>query len=210
MVRRSLSAALAVTVRDRPSLTTLRRLGLDPVLAADPVLTLPVEPVAPDRLVVALRRSVPRPEDRQPGCFLRAAVKALIPAPIGCRPWPPPWTGPPQPLDWYHGSSPCSGPVTIFSTSKWRHDVHPERADGTRPRRRHGRDRPRRGSGGDALPRQVAALAAGRPSVLIGYSPKVAALAAEAAPATSLLPNDPAAFGLLAGAVEAAGGAATG
>ena len=50
----------------------------------------------------------------------------------------------------------------------------------------------------------------GRPSVLIGYSPKVAALAAEAAPATSLLPNDPAAFGLLAGAVEAAGGAATG
>ena len=41
----------------------------------------------------------------------------------------------------------------------------------------------------------VAALAAGRPSVLIGYSPKVAALAADAAPAALLVGNHPSAFG---------------
>jgi polysaccharide pyruvyl transferase WcaK-like protein len=43
----------------------------------------------------------------------------------------------------------------------------------------------------------IAALAAGRPAVLVGYSPKVAALAEDAAPAAILIGNHPGAFGEL-------------
>ncbi len=209
MVRRSLSAALAVTVRDRPSLTMLRRFGLDPVLAADPVLALRVEPVAPDRLVVSLRRSVPHPEDRLGRLLPAGRSKGADPG----ADWVPAMAAA---LD---RTAAATGLVPRFvAMQRGRDDLLHEQVAATMSTPSEQTAPDLAGVMGEIARGVVvvamryhggvAALAAARPSVLIGYSPKVAALAAEAAPATSLLPNDPAAFGLLAGAVEAAGGRA--
>ena len=174
------------------------------------MLTLLVEPVAPDRLVVALRRSVPRPEDRQPGCFPAGRSKGADPG----ADWVPAMAAA---LD---RTAAATGLVPRFvAMQRGRDDLLHEQVAATMSTPSEQTAPDLAGVMGEiarawwwwrCATTGVAALAAGRPSVLIGYSPKVAALAAEAAPATSLLPNDPAAFGLLAGAVEAAGGAATG
>ena len=194
MVRRSLSTAGVVTVRDRPSLNALRRLGLSPLLAADPVLSLPVEVADADRLVVCLR-----PPVGQPGRFGRLLPAASGPAEPG-----PVWVDAmAAALD---QTATALGLTTRFvAMQRGRDDlIHQQVAEKMRtpseqavPELVDVLTEVSRGQVVVAMRYHggVAALAAGRPSVLIGYSPKVAALAADAAPAALLVGNHPSAFG---------------
>ncbi len=190
MVRRSLSTARVVTVRDRPSLNALRRLGLSPLLAADPVLSLPVEVADADRLVVCLR-----PPVGQPGRFGR-----LLPAGSGPAEPGPVWVDAmAAALD---QTATALGLTTRFvAMQRGRDDlVHQQVAETMRtpseqavPNLADVLTEVSRGQVVVAMRYHggVAALAAGRPSVLIGYSPKVAALAADAAPAALLVGQPP-------------------
>ena len=194
MVRRSLAPAMVVTVRDRPSLNALRRLGLSPILAADPVLSLPVEAAGADRLVVCLRPPVGH----------RGRLGRLLPVGSGPAEPDPGWVDAMSvALD---QTAQALGLTTRFVAMQRGRDDLVHRQVAERMKTPSEQAVPGLGSVLDEVARGqvvvamryhggVAALAAGRPAVLIGYSPKVAALAEDAAPAALLVANHPNAFG---------------
>jgi polysaccharide pyruvyl transferase CsaB len=196
MVRSSLSTARVVTVRDRPSLNALRRLGLSPVLAADPVLSLPVDAGDPDRLVVCLRPPVGR----------SGRLGRLLPVGSGPSAPEPEWIASmAAALD---RTATALGLTTRFvAMQRGRDDlVHQQVAarmetpsEQAVPNLSDVLFEIARGQVVVAMRYHggIAALAAGRPAVLVGYSPKVAALAEDSAPAALLIGNHPGAFGEL-------------
>jgi polysaccharide pyruvyl transferase CsaB len=196
MVRRSLSTARVVTVRDRPSLNALRRLGLSPVLAADPVLSLSVDVGDPDRLVACLR----------PPVGGSGRLGRLLPVGAGRSAPEPRWIASlAAALD---RTATALGLTTRFvAMQRGRDDlVHQQVADRmvtpseqAVPNLSDVLSEIARGQVVVAMRYHgaIAALTAGRPAVLIGYSPKVAALAEDAAPAALLIGNHAGAFGEL-------------
>jgi polysaccharide pyruvyl transferase CsaB len=196
MVRSSLATARVVTVRDRPSLNALRRLGLSPVLAADPVLSLLVDARDPDRLVVCLRPPVGR----------SGRLGRLLPVGSGPSAPDPEWIASmAAALD---RTATALGLITRFvAMQRGRDDlVHQQVAERMEtpseqavPNLSDVLSEIARGQVVVAMRYHggIAALVAGRPAVLVGYSPKVAALAEDAAPAALLIGNHPGAFGEL-------------
>lgn len=193
-----------LSVRDAPSADLLANLGLPrPVVAADLALELPdVDVPAQDRLVVCLRpwsgrRGGLRPADRAaagappaPEPVLAATARELDAAAAA--------TGLAPHLVALQADR--DGPLHDAVAERMRSPVTTARPDLA------------------ALPAEVAsgrvvaamryhgglcAVLAGRPAVLIGYSPKVDALAGELGPGGRLLPWDAAGPAGLAAAVEA-------
>jgi polysaccharide pyruvyl transferase CsaB len=204
LVRRTMRAARGLSVRDAASAELLERLGAGPVtVAADLALALPPPAAAAeDRVVVCLRPWTGAPGRVPPG--LRRRADAVPPAFVDAA---------------------AAALDRIAATGLGVRFVafQADRDDAVHARVAGAMQAPstRAVPGLDEVLDEiaaaravvavryhggVAAALAGRPAVLIGYSPKVGALAADLGAGASLLPWDAAALAGLPDAVEAVAG----
>jgi polysaccharide pyruvyl transferase CsaB len=209
LVRTSL-AGVPLTVRDAASADLLAGVGLPrPAVAADLALSLPPVHVAPrDRLVVCLRPWSGRhrrllPASRQARADGRASATRLAPEPL--------LRATAQALDETASATGLAphlvalqadrdGPLHDAVAERMRTPVTTARPDLA--------SLPAAVASGRAVAAMryhggICAVLAGRPAVLIGYSPKVDALAAELGPGGRLLPWSPDGPAGLARAVQA-------
>ena len=202
MIRAALRGHRALTVRDKGSLETLRGMGLEnAVLAADPVVSLkPPETQPVDRIVVSLRPS------NVPGSILPVAWRR---------------GGPIAPVRWLaamastldRAASTTGLAIHFVAMQQGRDDVlHEAVADRMHEAATTSTPTIGKVAGEIAASRAVVAMryhagilgAVGlRPSVLIGYSPKVADLAAELGAGSAIVDNDPDSLNRIPTALEA-------
>ena len=204
LTRVTLAPLRGLTTRDSPSARVLEGLGIGPAtVAGDLALSLPVPAVAAsERLVVSLRP-------------WRAGRRRLLPvAAAAGRPAVPGWfaAGVASALD---AASVATGLEVRFVALQGDRDgpLHDRVAERMRTSATTCRpdldgvvEEVARGRVVVAMRYHalVAALLGGRPSVALGYSPKVAALAEDVGPGTTCLDWSPGGLARLAGAVERA------
>ena len=201
MVRRALARAVALTVRDSASVRTLAAAGLEATLGADLAWQLPptAAAAAADHVAVCLRPWTGRPgrlpvaarRAASPAWFVDAVAGALrtvvATTGLGCH-----FVAVGGPADdALHREVAARLPApSTFASPGWA-DLAGELSSATAAvsMRYHG---------------GVAAALAGRPCVLVSYSPKVTALAVDLGPAAQLLRWSAMDSGALAQAVTAA------
>jgi polysaccharide pyruvyl transferase CsaB len=224
---RTLAHAAAVTVRDQPSLEELAALGVPARLAADTAVHL-ASPPAP--LSAAAFRPLSAPPDPASGTPASAgAPRPEEVAVVSLRPWggggariPVGWGRPPGEPAWFvprvagalDDLAATSGLTIRFVALQTDRDHALHRRVAARMRRPSELRTPTLGSVLEEVARArlvvamryhagLAALLGGRPAALIGYSPKVAALADVLGPGGQLLPFDDRALrGLRAACLE--------